>query len=67
MTKEVNVVAGARPEVVLGLEALSDPGEGKRLIVFVSASSVRLRVVDETATIQGQEPESQGGSPLPPG
>ncbi len=67
MSKEVNVGQGADPAVVSGLSALPDPGEGKKLIVFISASSVRLRVVEDVATLEGQEPESQGGSPSPTG
>lgn len=66
MTKEVRVVGGVPEGLVKGLDALPDPGEGKRLIVFIRASSVRLRLVDDVATIEGQEPESREGSSLTP-
>jgi len=60
MPKEINVRPGVGEEWVDALAALPDPGVGKRLIVFVSASSVRLRVIEDEATIQEQERKAGG-------
>lgn len=66
MSKEVNIVAAEQDKWRGALDALPDPGIGKKLIVFVSASSVRLRIVDDTSTIGEQETESgEGGSVKP--
>ena len=61
MSKELTVAPGVKRGLVEGLAALPDPGKGKRLIVFVRASDVRLRIVDTASTIQGQELESREG------
>jgi len=58
MAKEVNATPKAKQAWLVALEALPDPGEGKKLILFVRASSVSLRIVEDTSTIKGQEPES---------
>ncbi len=65
MAKEVREVGVLPQGMREGIAALPDPGVGKTLIVVVRASSVRLRVADTSTTIQGQEPESGKGSPLP--
>lgn len=62
MSKEVHLGEGVRAGLVEGLKALPDPGDGKRLIVFIRASSVRLHVVDDPSTIEEPEGEA-GGAP----
>lgn len=57
MSKETHVQGVVKEEVLEGLRDLQLPVEGKRLIVFVSASSVRLRVVEDVSTIQEQATE----------
>jgi len=66
MSKELHSTDGANAEVVAGMLALPDPGGAKKLIIFVSASSVRLRIEPTSPTIEGQEPESGDGSHGPP-
>jgi len=62
MTKEIQKLPGAKEAWVEGLAALPDPGLGKKLIVVVRASSVRLRVEKEPTTIEGQEGEVGGAA-----
>ncbi len=60
MSKEVNVAADADPELVTMLASLPDPGAGKRLIVYVRGSSVRLRRVDDPDTLEEQDGKAGG-------
>lgn len=60
MSKEVIESAQANPAWKQALEALPDPGVGKKLIVYIRASSVRLHVVDELSTIKEQEGKPGG-------
>lgn len=61
MSKEMQVRPDADPAWVEALSALPDPGVGKRLIVYVRASSVRLHVLNDEATIQEQDGKAGGG------
>ncbi len=63
MSKEVIVDARAKPDLVERLKAIPDPGVGKRLIVYIRASTVRLRMEDDPATIEEQERNAGGGAP----
>jgi len=62
MTKEIQKLPGAKEAWVEGLAALPDPGLGKKLIIVVRASSVRLRVEKQPATIEEQEGEVGGAA-----
>lgn len=66
MSKEVRTVGAVPEALVVALEALPDPGLGKKLVVVIRASSVRLRVVDDPSTIKGQDVETGGGVPGTP-
>ncbi len=66
MSKEIREVGQVPEALRAALEALPDPGVGKKLIVVIRASSVRLHVVDDESTIQGQDGKSEGGSEVAP-
>lgn len=60
MGKVLQTRPGAPQAVVEGLKSLPDPGEGKMLIVVVRATSVRLRMVRESTTIEEQDGKAGG-------
>lgn len=66
MSKEVHVGPGVPEGLSTGLAALPDPGPGKKLIVFIRGSSVRLRVDRAPSIIGLQETEDRVGSLDPP-
>lgn len=61
MSKEVRKVGNVPEALQEALAALPDPGLGKRLIVVIRASSVRLHVVADESTIKERIGEGGGG------
>ncbi len=61
MSKELNIRTDVPQALRTAMEALPDPGLGKKLIMFVSASTIRLRISEEAPTIEEQESGSGGG------
>lgn len=60
MSKEVRVVGDVPEWLEEALAALPDPGLGKKLIVVIRASSVRLRMVADEVTIEEQDGKPVG-------
>jgi len=61
MLNEIRASEDADPAAVAALAALPLPGQDKKLIIVIRASSVRLQVVDIAGTIKEQVGESEGG------
>lgn len=61
MSKEIHVRPGTPEAMVVALQALPDPGVGKKLIIYIRASEVRVHLVDNESTIERQDVKAGGG------